>query len=160
MADCHVRRFRKASRHGTTMVEVAVVLPVFLIFIFGLWAYGHAQMTSNMLKGAVRQAARYGATDGVTSAQVEAKVRQIMGTAIDPSKVTIEVKNAASYDGGGSFPSSPGAINALPNIELKSASSRQLFVVRASVAYNDVGVVPNKWFKNLTLYGQSFMRHE
>jgi Flp pilus assembly protein TadG len=141
-------------------VEVAVVLPVFLTFLFGLWAYGHAQMTSNMLKGAVRTAARYGATEGVTTAQVTAKVKTIMGTAINPSKVTISVKNASAYDGGGSFPTSASAINALPNVELASATSRQLFVVRASVAYNDVGVVPNKWFKNITLSGTSFIRHE
>ena len=159
MSDGHVHRFR-SRRDGTTLVEVAVVLPVFLVFIFGLWAYGHAQMTSNMLKGAVRQAARLGATDGVTSAQVEARIRTIMGTSIDPSKVSIQVKNAASYDTGGSFPTSASAINSLPGVELSTAKSRQLFVVRASVNYNDVGVVPNQWFKNLTLSGQSFMRHE
>src|SRR5688572_28006849 len=91
-------------RDGTTVVEVAVVLPVFLIFLFGLWAYGHAQMVSNMLKGAARGAARMGATEGVTTAQVKARVTEVMGAAVDASKITVQVKDASAYDNGGAFP--------------------------------------------------------
>lgn len=147
-------------RDGTTIVEVAVVLPVFLVFLFGLWAYGHAQMVSNMLKGAARSAARMGATEGVTTAQVQARVAEVMGAAVDASKITVQVKDASAYDTGGVFPSSASAMNALPELELANAESRQLFMVRASVNYNMVAIVPAHWFDNVQLAGTSFMRHE
>jgi Flp pilus assembly protein TadG len=141
-------------------VELAAVLPVFLVFMFGLWAYGHAQMVSNMLKGATRTAARYGATEGITSAQAEAKIRQIMGAAVNPAAISVAIKDASAYDGGTAFPTSGSAVNGLANLELSSAESRQLFVIRASVNYNQVAVVPASWFDGVQLYGQCFMRHE
>ena len=169
MADDHVvcspalsspRARRRPSRLGATLVEVAIILPVFLTFLFGLWAYGHAQMVSNMLKGATRTAARMGATEGVTTAQVEARIRQIMGSAIDGSDVVINVKDASAYDNGGSFPTSGSAMGGLPNLELNSAKSRQLFVVRATVNYNQVAILPTPWFDHVQLSGTTFMRHE
>ena len=147
-------------RGGTAATELAVVLPVFLVFMFGLWAYGHAQMVSNMLKGATRMAARYGATEGVTSAQAEARIRQVMGSAINPAVITIQVKDASGYDGGTAFPTAGSAMAALPDLELASAESRQLFVIRATVNYNAVAVIPTSWFDNIQLSAQSFMRHE
>lgn len=155
------RRIRpQLPRSGAATTELAVVLPVFLIFMFGLWAYGHAQMVSNMLKGATRMAARYGATEGVTSAQAEARIRQVMGSAIDPSVVTIQVKDASGYDGGTAFPTDGSAMAGLPDLELASAESRQLFMIRATVNYNAVAVIPTSWFDNVQLSAQSFMRHE
>jgi Flp pilus assembly protein TadG len=142
------------------LVEVAIVLPVFLVFLFGLWAYGHAQMVSNMLKGATRTAARMGATEGVTTAQVQDRIRQIMGSAMDASNVNIQVKDASAYDNGGSFPTSATAMGGLPDIELASADSRQLFVVRATVNYNQVALLPTSWFDDVQLSGTTFMRHE
>ncbi len=150
----------RPRREGTTIVEVAVVLPVFLIFLFGLWAYGHAQMVSNMLKGAARSAARMGATEGVTTAEVKARVAQVMGAAVDASKITVHVKDASSYDNGSAFPTSSSAMSALPELELSNAKSRQLFMVRATVNYNNVAVIPAHWFGNVQLAGTSFMRHE
>lgn len=151
---------RRRLRSGTTTVELAFVLPVFLVFLFGLWAYGHAQMVSNMLKGATRTAARMGATEGVTSAQVEARIREIMASAIDTSSLSIQIKDASAYDNGGAFPTSGSSMESLPNLELAGAESRTLFMVRATVDYNDVAVLPTSWFKNVQLSGQSFMRHE
>jgi Flp pilus assembly protein TadG len=158
MSDCHVHR--RPSRGGAATVELAVVLPVFLIFMFGIWVYGHAQMVSNMLKGATRTAARYGATEGVTSAQAEARIRQILGAAVDPSVVSVQIKDASAYDGGNAFPKTGSAMEALPDLELTEATTRQLFMIRATVNYNAVAIVPSPWFDNVQLAGQSFMRHE
>jgi Flp pilus assembly protein TadG len=158
----HARNPRRARRRtsGTTLVEVAVVLPVFIILLFGLWAYGHAQMVSNMLKGAARNGARLGACEGVTTAHVKARVQEIMASAVDASKVTIQVKDASASDNGGAFPSTAAAMNGLTDLELSTANSRQLFVVRATCNYNSVAILPTSWFKNVQLHGESFMRHE
>lgn len=142
------------------MVEAAFVLPVFLVFVYGLIAYGHAQMCANIIAGATRTAARYGATEGITTAQVEARVREVMSGAVDPSLVTVQVKDASAYDDGAAFPDSASAMAAMPDVQLASAKSRQLFMVRASINYNDVAILPVSWLKNVTISGQSFMRHE
>ena len=156
----HSNFYRRRRTLGTTVVEVAVVLPVFLVFLFGLIAYGHACMISNMMKGATRAAARFGAPDNVTTAQAEAKARQILSGGMNPALITIQIKDASAYDNGDPFPTDPAAMTAMPDIELNTAAERQLFMVRASVNYNDVAILPTSWFNNLQLSGQAFMRHE
>lgn len=158
MIDSHVRRRQRSQ--GTTLVETAVILPVFITFVFGLIAYGHVQMVSNTLKGATRTAARYGATEGITSAQVEARLKEIMSGGANPAFITVSVKDAAAYDNGSAFPTTGTEIAALPNIELKTAETRQLFVVRATVNYNDVAILPVSWLAGKQLSAQAFMRHE
>jgi Flp pilus assembly protein TadG len=149
---------RRSKRLGTTMVEVAVVLPVFLVFVFGLVEYGRLQMVNHMLKTACRAAARMGSTDGIDTATVQARVSQIMASAIDSTKLTVIVKNAGVFDESGNPPASDVA--SLPDIELTEAEPRQLFLVRASVAYNDIALAPFSILEGARLHGQSFMRHE
>ena len=48
------------KRRGTTLVEMAVVLPVFFLFIFALMEFSHAYMVVSMLNAACKRAARYG----------------------------------------------------------------------------------------------------
>ncbi|HTN77463.1 MAG TPA: TadE/TadG family type IV pilus assembly protein [Pirellulaceae bacterium] len=158
MNDSHVRRRRYSE--GTTIVETAIILPVFITFIFGLIAYGHAQMVSNMLKGATRSAARYGATEGVTSAQTTARLKDIMASGVNSSLISVQIKDAKAYDTGSTFPNSLSAVTALPNLELSSAGTRQLFCVSASVDYNSVAILPISWLKNKTFHSEAFMRHE
>ena len=107
---------------------------------------------------AAKQAARHGAVEGITSADVITKANGILGAALDITKTTVLVKDASIFDS----PSLPETIDYddLPNIELNSADRRQLYVVRISVAYNDVALMPPFWAKDLELVGQSVMRHE
>jgi len=154
------RTARRKKRSGTTIVEVAVILPVFFVFVFGIVEFGRLQMVNNLLKAACRTASRQGSTEGVSSEAVQARVNQIMAAAIDTSNLTVVVKNAGVYDDGGSLPTTPSDFTALPDIELSEAEPRQLFLVRASVAYNDIALCPFTILSGATLHGQSFMRHE
>ena len=153
-------RTARRKRHGTTMVEMAVVLPVFLIFIFGIVEYGRVQMVSNMLKNACRTASRQGSTEGATTASVETRVSEIMSSVMDTSHLTVIVKNADVFDDGGTLPTSSSEITAMPDIDLADAEPRQLFLVRASVGYDDVAIFPFASLVGAQLSGQSFMRHE
>lgn len=158
------RQRRTDLRHGTTVVETALVLPVFLLFVLGLVELGHALMVKHVLQSACRQAARIGSTEGHTTAQVRAKTLSVLGSAVDPSAVTVFVKNAGAFDSGS--PATSGtALEALPSIELNDADPRQLFMVRAKVKYKDIAIVPNipylgNFLDGVTLQGQAFMRHE
>lgn len=152
------RRTDNGQRRGTTIVETAVVAPAFAVFLAAIMEFGHAFLVVGTLNAAAKQAARHGAVEGITSADVITKANGILGAALDITKTTVLVKDASIFDS----PSLPETIDYddLPNIELNSADRRQLYVVRISVAYNDVALMPPFWAKDLELVGQSVMRHE
>ena len=54
------------SRHdrGAGLVELAILLPVIILFVFGTVELGLAWVSDNRVEGAVAQAARIGATSG------------------------------------------------------------------------------------------------
>lgn len=151
---------RSPKRDGTAVVETAFVLPVYILLVFAIIEFGHAQMVTNLLQSGCRAAARMGSTQGPTTAQAIAKVRQTLGAAVDPAKVYVFVQDASSLDSGGVWPTTDDQVQALPPIELSQAEPRQMFVVRASVPYNAISLVPLPFLKNCTLRAQAFMRHE
>ena len=160
------QRRRTSERRGTAAVEAALVLPVFMLFIFALIEFGHAMMVNNVIRSACRDGARYGSTEGISTSDVENRVSQVVSGAVDPSHVQIYVKNADIYDDGGTPPTTGEGIEALPDLELTEAESRQMFLVRAKVDYYNAAIVPidlpilGPFLKNITLEGQAFMRHE
>lgn len=147
-------------RRGTTTVEAAIVLPVFIAFVFAIIEFGHTQMVNNLLNSACRNAARLGAVEGTTTADVEQKVRDILGSGINTEAVTIYVKDVSVADSGSGAPDTAEGIESLSNLEVADAEPRQLFVVRAKVPYNEVALLPNSIMHGVVLDSQAFMRHE
>jgi len=154
------RRKNAQHRHGTTIVETAIVLPVFLMLLFAIIEFGHAQLVKNMLNNACRTAARVGSVEGTTSAEVTNFIHQKMSPVIASQNVNVFVNDAGVFDSQGSTPADGSEIEALPSMELSDTEPRQLFVVRATLNYNDIALVPMPFLKNLTLDSQAFMRHE
>ena len=154
------RLARRPRRDGTTIVETAIVLPVFLTFVLAIIEFGHAQLVNNMLNNACRTAARIGSVEGTSSADVVARINQTMAPVVDTSKLSVFVNDASVYDGGGTAPTSGDGIEALPTIEVANAEPRQMFVIRARLNYNDIAIVPVPFLKNVKLNAQAFMRHE
>ncbi len=150
----------RAPRRGTAAVEAAVVLPVYFLLLLGIVEFGHAQMVVNLLQSSCRAGARMGSTTGPTTAQVQSRMKEVLGSGVNANKVTIYVKDASSLDHSGTWPTTDAGVNALPTLELSSAEDRQMFVVRASVPYNSIAIVPMPFLKNYTLSAQCFMRHE
>jgi Flp pilus assembly protein TadG len=159
-----LRQHRRSSRLGTTAIETAFVLPVFLMLVLGIIEVSRAMLIQHVLNGACRKAARLGSTDGSTTATVKAKTVEILGSAVKPSAVTVFVKDATAFDGA-SPGTSAAALEGMPDIEVSTAKSRQMFMVRAKVKYSDIAIVKNipilgYFLQNVTLDGQAFMRHE
>ncbi len=156
------QRQRKRSRRGTTAVETAVILPVFLTFLFGLFEYGRMVMIDNALDNACRQAARYGSTEGVSTEMVDERVKAMLGSAFDVELegFAVVVKDASVFDSGGDLPLDSEDINNMSNLELSGAESRQMFCVHSSVPYNDVALIPWSFTKGVVLTGTSYTRHE
>jgi hypothetical protein len=155
---------RSKSRRGTTIVETALILPIFLLFVMGLIELAHAQMVKNVLRSACRQAARMGSTENHTTDQVRAKVLDVLEEAVDTAALEVFVKDASSFDEGQST-SVGSELEAMPDIELADTEPRTLFMVRAKIPYNQIAILPNipylgNFLENVTLEGQAFMRHE
>lgn len=154
------RQRRRTDRQGTTAVEAAFVLPVFMFFVMALVELAHAQMVNNVLNSACRTAARLGSTEGNTTADVESHVRASLASAIDVNAAAVFVKNAQTLDDGADVPESGEGFEAMPDIEVADADPRQLFFVRARINYNDIALIPMPFMDGLVLQGQAFMRHE
>ena len=76
-----MRRSRAASRGGATVVEVAAVLSVLLLFLFSIFEYGRYLLVENLLINAVRDGCRYALVhcqDASVVADTRAVVRQKM----------------------------------------------------------------------------------
>jgi Flp pilus assembly protein TadG len=95
------------SEHGNVIVEFAIVLPIFLLIVWGVVDFARAFYTSNSLATAVREGARFAAVkdwpSGTTTAAVttrristdSAKMRvrtafnAFGGAVVDTSKVVV-----------------------------------------------------------------------
>lgn len=138
---------------------MAIVLPVFGVFLAGLMETGHAFMVMDVLNSSAKQAARLGALEGKTSAQVLALAQDKISGAVEPVNATVMIKDGSDFDTPGFDPTGLD-YTSLPDIEVEDAESKQLFIVRIEVPYNDVAILPPFWIKNITLSGQAVMRHE
>lgn len=67
-------------RRAATVVEAAVVLPVCLLCLFGIYEYGRLVMMKNLLDNAAREGARYAVvnTNSQTTAGVQAWVKNYL----------------------------------------------------------------------------------
>lgn len=159
------------TRSGTTLVELAFVAPVFLVFVYAIFEFGFAYMVSNIIQEATQEGAKLGRCEGVTTAQVEAKVKTLLDKVFDSNLATIMVKNASSFDTPGADVSQIN-YSTLPDIEVANANKAQLFLVRVEVPYKDVRLLSSFFVdpveaaeaaakeENMVLSGHSVRRHE
>jgi Flp pilus assembly protein TadG len=148
------------QRTGATTVELAIVLPFFLMFTFAILQFGHALMIKSTIKNAVRNGARFGSTEEATTADVIAYVKEQMATVTDPDDVLVYVKDASVYDTSNSPPQNDTELLALPNLNVESAEARTMFVVFAEINYDDASILSYPMSGQITFVGRSFMRRE
>ena len=155
----------KVARQGSTAIEAALIMPVYLLFIFVLLELGHAMMINNTIRSACRDGARIGTVEGTSTQMVQQRVEKVLGSAVNLMHVQVFVKNADAFDDG-TPPASGDGIEELPDLELREAETRQLFVVRVKVPYQEVAILPvnlpliGPFLQGVELAGQAFMRHE
>ena len=87
-----------ARRAGASTVEMAIVGPLLLLFIFGLFDIAHGFMVQHLIQDATRQACRVGVCPHKTNATVQATVdRLLKAEGIAKANTTILV-NTVSGD--------------------------------------------------------------
>ncbi|MEZ6065946.1 MAG: pilus assembly protein [Planctomycetaceae bacterium] len=147
------------ARRGTTIVETAVVMPVFALFLAALIEFGHAYMTIGTMQAATKSAAQIGSLDDRTTADIVARVNQVMSSAVRTGTMQVLVKNGSQFDQPGATGESID-IDTLPDVEVGSLETSELFIVEVRIPYNDVAIMPPFWARNITLTARSVMRHE
>lgn len=148
-----------ANRRGAALVEFAIVVPVFSLFMVAMVEIGHAYMVQTTLRGAARKAARLGIGEGVTTGQVVSEAERIVSAACRTTNLRVLVKDGNLFDTSTTVPENL-RFDTLPDIELSQADTRRLFIVRLELPYDDVALFPPFWVNNVTLHSQSVMRHE
>ena len=68
------KRTFATDESGAAIVEFAMIAPVMLITLFGMFDLGHGLYTKAMIQGAIEKAARGSTIEGVTTGALDAKV--------------------------------------------------------------------------------------
>jgi Flp pilus assembly protein TadG len=87
-------RAQTPARRGAVMVESALVLPMFLIFVFGMIEMSLMGMTSQLVTSAAREGCRVAVLNG----DVDAKVQEILNSG-GITKYTSTISQNTSPDG-------------------------------------------------------------
>lgn len=139
-----------AARRGAAVVELALVLPVFLLIVMGIVEFGRAMMVGQLLTNGARHGARRAVVEGSTNASVTQDVHDFLtGTLNVPSgdiAVQVEVE--------------PGPGNPDPADSLSAAQPKDLVKITVTVSFDRVAYVAGNFLNGTTLTGHCAMRHE
>ncbi len=130
----------RRPRAGAAMVEMALVLPLFILIIVGIIEFGRAFMVQQMVTNASREGARHASLPNTTENEVVALVRDSLATGRinrDVVQVTVTPTN------------------------LQNATTGTQVSVEVGVPYSGVAWMPTPWFLGqTTLNSVTVMRHE
>lgn len=90
------RRGLRAASDGVTAVEFALVAPIFLMMMFGLYDLGQMVFGKIQLQGVVQDAARSSSLETANTAEADAKVLEGVRKVLPGA--TIESKRQSYYD--------------------------------------------------------------
>jgi Flp pilus assembly protein TadG len=84
-----MKRFR--SEEGAELLETAITIPLILVICVGIFEFGRAYQTWQVLTNAAREGARAAVVGGITDADVTARVRNYMQGGALPGYATATV---------------------------------------------------------------------
>jgi len=136
----HLRKASPRPRRGAATVELALILPIFLLLCVGMIEFGRAFMVQQTLTSAAREGARFGALPGTSNNEIETRVREFLAAGgVDPTVAQVDV--------------SPQG--------LETASSGEQVRVLVEVAYQDVSWLAAPWYlRDADLSNETVMRRE
>lgn len=82
----------RRPRRGAAALEFALLLPLFLLIIFGILEFGRALMVYQVTTNAAREAARRSVIAGTTNGEVTGLINDYLdGASVSPTGRTIEI---------------------------------------------------------------------
>lgn len=124
----HPRPLR--PRRGIAAVEFAVLAPVLLILIGGVWELGRMIEVQQLLTNAAREGGRQASTGARTSSEVVDSVRSYLQRAgLNTSNLTVQIDNLTNSSRG----------------DPKAAKQMDRFRVTVTIPFNDVRWLLLNW---------------
>jgi Flp pilus assembly protein TadG len=92
---------RYFNEKGNALIETAIVMPIILLICVGIFEFGRAYQTWQVLTNAAREGARLAVITGSTDADVTARVRTYMqsGSLSNYSTATVTIERAVVLTG-------------------------------------------------------------
>lgn len=88
---------RRAVRRAAASVELALLLPLILILLLGIWEVGRMIEMQQLLTNAAREGGRQASTGNLTNAQTAQVVRDyLVNAGVPTTNVTVTVANVTS----------------------------------------------------------------
>lgn len=137
-------------RRGTALVEMALVLPIFMMVTLGIVEFGRAMMVSQLVTNGAREGARQAIIDGATNANVKSTIETFMQ----------QSANVAPGDLVITITVTPAPGNPDPGNQVASTSSGDLIQVMIDVPFNKVSFIPGNYLYDKHLRGMAAMRRE
>jgi Flp pilus assembly protein TadG len=135
----------RSSRTGAAAVEMAGVLPLFLLVVLGIVEFGRGTMVKQLLANSARLGARRSIIEGRTNSEIEALVIAACHNTISATAT----------------PSVTISINGVANANLTAATEGDLCEVSVSVPFSQVSLLPTpKWIGMTILNAKCTMEHE
>ncbi len=141
---------RRNPRRGAALVEMALVLPLFLMVVLGIIEFGRAMMVCQMVTNAAREGARRAIIEDSTNTAVEQQINDFLTGTLNVSANEITTTITIT----------PGPGNENPGNQLSKSENGDLISIRVSVPYNSVSFISGRFLAGKNLIGQSSMRHE
>ncbi|MDD2433344.1 MAG: TadE/TadG family type IV pilus assembly protein [Clostridia bacterium] len=97
-----LRKMRREGK-GQALVEMALLLPLLLLLLFGIIEFGRVMSASFIVTHGAREGARYGAV-GATDSEIVTRIQTKAAVALydpeDPTKLSIEIGRTGPVKGG------------------------------------------------------------
>lgn len=94
---------RRRSEHGAELIEFAIVAPILILLIAGIFDFGMMFRTFEAVTNAAREGARVGILPGYAPADVQTRVDAYMTASGLTGPYTVAVANVPVATGAGTF---------------------------------------------------------
>ena len=138
--------FPQAARRGAAVVEMAFVLPVFVLIILGMIEVGRGIMVAELMSNAAREGARQSIVEGSTNTQVTDTARNFLAgtTGCSTSDVTVNISISNTAAGG----------------QVSNAQTGDMITVNVLLPFSKVSYLPATYLAGVTLQSSAVMRRE
>lgn len=142
-----MKRRMTNDRRGVATVELAVVLPLFLLVLLSIVEFGRAMMVSQLVTTAARDGGRVAIMGGSSDDEVEQLVRDFLTQTlgVDAGDVIVDVSVTESDGGAGG--------------DVATAEQGDLCIVHVEVPFDSVSFIPGNYLSGRSLTGDCMMRH-
>lgn len=141
---------KRSDRRGAAVVEMAMVLPIFMMVVLGIVEFGRAMMVGQMVTNAAREATRLAIVDGSSNTSVTTWVESFLNDSLSVSASDITVTITVD----------PAPGNEDPQDKIEDAQTRDLVTIKVEVPFDKVSYIPGDYLSGKNLKAISAMRHE